>query len=71
MKVEIPFTVGAKRVLELSWDEARKLGHNYIGSEHLMLAILRENECVAYKVMQNLGVNFDEVQRRVMRLIGG
>ncbi len=71
VKVEIPFTVGAKRVLELSWDEARKLGHNYIGSEHFMLAVLREKECVAYKVMQNLGVNFEELEKRVILLIAG
>ena len=45
--VEIPFTPRAKRVLELSWDEARQLGHNYIGTEHLLLGLVREGEGVA------------------------
>ncbi len=45
--VEIPFTPRAKRVLELSWDEARQLGHNYIGTEHLLLGLIREGEGVA------------------------
>src|SRR5215813_2613275 len=42
--VEIPFTPRSKRVLELSWDEARQLGHNYIGTEHLLLGLIREGE---------------------------
>ena len=54
--VEIPFTPRAKRVLELSWDEARQLGHNYIGTEHLLLGLIREGEGVAARVLENLGV---------------
>ena len=53
--VEIPFTPRAKKVLELSWDEARQLGHNYIGTEHLLLGLIREGEGVAAKVLENLG----------------
>ena len=49
--VEIPFTPRAKRVLELSWDEARQLGHNYIGTEHLLLGLIREGEGVAARVL--------------------
>nr|KYP38047.1 hypothetical protein KK1_040720 [Cajanus cajan] len=54
--VEIPFTPRAKRVLELSLEEARQLGHNYIGSEHLLLGLLREGEGVAARVLENLGI---------------
>ena len=50
--VEIPFTPRAKRVLELSWDEARQLGHNYIGVEHLLLGLIREGEGVAARVIE-------------------
>uniref|UniRef100_A0A6N2LAN0 Clp R domain-containing protein n=1 Tax=Salix viminalis TaxID=40686 RepID=A0A6N2LAN0_SALVM len=55
--VEIPFTPRAKRVLELSLEEARQLGHNYIGSEHLLLGLLREGEGVAARVLENLGAD--------------
>src|SRR5208283_2453228 len=54
---DIPFTPRAKKVLELSIEEARLLGHNYIGSEHLLLGIIREDEGVAGKVIRNLGAN--------------
>jgi ATP-dependent Clp protease ATP-binding subunit ClpC len=52
--VEIPFTPRAKRVLELALEEARQLGHNYIGTEHLLLGLLREGEGVAARVLENL-----------------
>ncbi|KZV46212.1 hypothetical protein F511_24765 [Dorcoceras hygrometricum] len=55
--VEIPFTPRAKRVLELSLEEARQLGHNYIGSEHLLLGLLREGEGMAARVLENLGAD--------------
>ncbi|KAJ6829398.1 chaperone protein ClpC1, chloroplastic [Iris pallida] len=55
--VEIPFTPRAKRVLELSLEEARQLGHNYIGSEHLLLGLLREGEGVAARVLESLGAD--------------
>ena len=58
--VEIPFTPRAKRVLELSWDEARQLGHNYIGTEHLLLGLIREGEGVAARVLENLGVDLNK-----------
>lgn len=54
---EIPFTPRAKKVLELAIEEARLLGHNYIGSEHLLLGLIREDEGMAGKVMRNLGAN--------------
>ena len=53
--VKIPFISGGKRVLELSLEEARQLGHNYIGTEHLLLGLIREGERVAARVLENLG----------------
>lgn len=63
--VEIPFTPRAKRVLELSWDEARQLGHNYIGSEHLLLGIVREGDGVAARVLDKFGIDETSVRKRV------
>ncbi|KAJ9559559.1 hypothetical protein OSB04_004719 [Centaurea solstitialis] len=60
--VEIPFTPRAKRVLELSLEEARQLGHNYIGSEHLLLGLLREGEGVAARVLENLGADPNNIR---------
>ncbi|MEO5359657.1 MAG: ATP-dependent Clp protease ATP-binding subunit [Nitrospirota bacterium] len=54
---EIPFTPRAKKVLELSVEEARLLGHNYIGSEHLLLGLIREDEGIGGKILRNLGAN--------------
>ncbi len=54
---DIPFTPRAKKVLELAIEEARLLGHNYIGSEHLLLGIIREDEGIAGKILRNLGAN--------------
>ena len=68
--VEIPFTPRAKRVLELSWDEARQLGHNYIGTEHLLLGVIREGEGVAVRVLENLGVDLSRVRSSVIRMLG-
>jgi len=68
--VEIPFTPRAKRVLELSWDEARQLGHNYIGTEHLLLGLIREGEGVAARVLENLGVDLNKLRSNVIRMLG-
>ena len=68
--VEIPFTPRAKRVLELSWDEARQLGHNYIGTEHLLLGLTREGEGVAARVLENLGVDLNKIRSNVVKMLG-
>ncbi|YAI82894.1 MAG: ATP-dependent Clp protease ATP-binding subunit [cyanobacterium endosymbiont of Rhopalodia sterrenbergii] len=68
--VEIPFTPRAKRVLELSLEEARQLGHNYIGTEHLLLGLIREGEGVAARVLENLGVDLSKVRTQVIRQLG-
>ncbi|KAG4398260.1 hypothetical protein AAZX31_08G008500 [Glycine max] len=68
--VEIPFTSRAKRVLELSLEEARQLGHNYIGSEHLLLGLLREGEGVAARVLENLAADPNNIRAQVIRMVG-
>ena len=68
--VEIPFTPRAKRVLELSLEEARQLGHNYIGTEHLLLGLIREGEGVAARVLENLGIDLSKVRTQVIRMLG-
>ncbi len=67
---EIPFTSNAKRVLELSVDEARQMGHNYVGTEHLLLGLIREGEGVAAKVLMDMGVDRKKVREETMRLLG-
>jgi len=68
--VEIPFTPRAKRVLELSLEEARQLGHNYIGTEHLLLGLIREGEGVAARVLENLNIDLSKVRTQVIRMLG-
>jgi ATP-dependent Clp protease ATP-binding subunit ClpC len=68
--VEIPFTPRAKRVLELSLEEARQLGHNYIGTEHLLLGLIREGEGVAARVLENLDVDLSKVRSQIVRSLG-
>ena len=64
--VEIPFTPRAKRVLELSLEEAHQLGHNYIGTEHLLLATESEVESVALRVLKNYGVDVQKIRMHVI-----
>jgi ATP-dependent Clp protease ATP-binding subunit ClpC len=70
--VEIPFTPRAKRTLELSLEEARQLGHNYIGTEHLLLGLIAEGEGegVATRVLENLGVDLLKIRSQVIRSLG-
>jgi hypothetical protein len=64
---EVGLTPRAKRVIELSIDEARRLGHNYIGTEHLLLGLVREGEGIAAGVLESLGVNLDKLRHEVIR----
>nr|WP_207669712.1 ATP-dependent Clp protease ATP-binding subunit [Marinisporobacter balticus] len=64
------FTPRTKRVFELSFAEARRLGHNYIGTEHLLLGLIREGEGVAAKILIDSGVNFTKAREEVMKLLG-
>ncbi|MDD4909456.1 MAG: ATP-dependent Clp protease ATP-binding subunit [Candidatus Omnitrophica bacterium] len=67
---DIPFTPRAKKVLELAAEEARSMGHNYIGTEHILLGLIREGEGVASQVLMNLGLDFDRVRNEVISLLG-
>jgi ATP-dependent Clp protease ATP-binding subunit ClpC len=67
---DIPFTPRAKKALELAAEEARSLGHNYIGTEHLLLGLIREGEGIAYQVLLNLGMDLNNVRNEVMELLG-
>jgi ATP-dependent Clp protease ATP-binding subunit ClpC len=69
--VQIPFTPRAKKVVELALEEASNLGHNYIGTEHLLLALLREQEGIAAHVLLALGVRLEEVRDEVIEFLGG
>src|SRR3970040_543874 len=67
---DIPFTPRAKKVLELAIEEARLLGHNYVGTEHLLLGLIREGEGVAAQVLAELGVDRKRVREEVLKLLG-
>lgn len=67
---DLPFTPKAKKVMELATEEARALGHNYIGTEHLLLGLIREGEGVASQVLMNLGMELERVREEVMNLLG-
>ncbi|MBP9732955.1 MAG: ATP-dependent Clp protease ATP-binding subunit [Candidatus Omnitrophica bacterium] len=67
---DLPFTPKAKKVMELAMDEARALGHNYIGTEHLLLGLIREGEGVASQVFMNLGLDLERVRDEVIKLLG-
>jgi ATP-dependent Clp protease ATP-binding subunit ClpA len=68
---QVPFTPRAKRVLELGVEEAATLGHAYVGTEHLLLGLIREDEGVGAQVLRTLGAGIDRVRSEVMVLIGG
>ena len=67
---DIPFTPRAKKTLELAAEEARSLGHNYIGTEHILLGLIRDGEGVAYQVLINMGLDLDKVRNEVMGILG-
>ena len=67
---QLPFTPRAKKVLELSVEEAGNLGHNYIGTEHLLLGLIKENEGIAAKVLTNLSVKLEDVREEVLEFLG-
>ena len=63
-------TPRARMVVEFAMEEARNLNHNYVGTEHLLLALLRVPECVAAQVLMELGLNLDELRREVLGVLG-
>ena len=64
----VHYTPRAKKVIELSMDEARKLGHSYVGTEHILLGLIREGEGVAARVLNNLGVSLNKARQQVLQL---
>jgi len=66
----LPFTPRAKKVLELSLEEASQLGHNYIGTEHLLLGLIKESEGIAARVLTNLSVKLEDVREEVLEFLG-
>ncbi|UCZ53344.1 ATP-dependent protease ATP-binding subunit ClpC [Bacillus shivajii] len=67
---QVHYTPRAKKVIELSMDEARKLGHSYVGTEHVLLGLIREGEGVAARVLNNLGVSLNKARQQVLQLLG-
>ncbi|OCL27887.1 ATP-dependent Clp protease ATP-binding subunit ClpC [Orenia metallireducens] len=67
----LPFTPRTKKVLNLSLEEARRLGHNYIGTEHLLLGLLKEGEGIAARVLNEEGAEFNKIQSEIIKLLGG
>ena len=67
---EIAFTPRAKKVLELSVEEARRFNHSYIGTEHILLGLVKEGEGIAAKVLQDLKIDLEKIQAEVIRLLG-
>ncbi|MFW2107190.1 ATP-dependent protease ATP-binding subunit ClpC [Bacillus spizizenii] len=70
MSQTIHYTPRAKKVIELSMDEARKLGHSYVGTEHILLGLIREGEGVAARVLNNLGISLNKARQQVLQLLG-
>src|SRR5262245_17654687 len=67
---KLPQTPRAKKVIEYSMEEARNLNHNYVGTEHILLGLLREQEGVAAQVLVNMGLKLEEVREEVLNLLG-
>ncbi|MBF0484470.1 MAG: ATP-dependent Clp protease ATP-binding subunit [Candidatus Omnitrophica bacterium] len=67
---DIPFTPRSKKALELAAEEARALGHNYIGTEHLLLGLVKEGEGMAYRVLLSLGLDLGKLRNEIMELLG-
>jgi ATP-dependent Clp protease ATP-binding subunit ClpA len=67
--IEIPFTPRAKNVLSIAQEESHQLGHNYIGTEHLLLGLVRESEGVAAKVLERLNVDISEIRNQIIRML--
>src|SRR5919108_1810799 len=67
---DLPYTSRAKKVLELAMSEARELNHSYVGTEHLLLGLLREEKGIAAQVLTDIGVNLDTARQETLRILG-
>lgn len=70
VSVEIPFTPRAKRLIEYAWEESEELAHDYIGTEHLLLGLIRENEGVGIRVLENIGIDSNLLKEEVLKHVG-
>lgn len=70
LTVELPFTDEAKRTLEKSWDIAESQGKDYIGAEHLLLAIVRKKDCDAHNILEALGANLETLEEQIKKHCG-
>lgn len=68
---EIAFTARARKVFELAWEESQMMGHNYVGTEHLLLGLLREGGGIAATVMKKLGMDIDVLREEIITLLSG
>lgn len=68
---EIAFTAQARKVFELAWEESQMMGHNYVGTEHLLLGLLREGGGIAATVLKKMGVTMENLREEIMTLLGG
>ena len=68
---DLPYTSRAKRVLELSMTEARELNHSYVGTEHLLMGLIREERGIAAQILASLGVTADKTRAEIIRLLAG
>jgi ATP-dependent Clp protease ATP-binding subunit ClpC len=69
VSVEIPFTEGTKGVFERSFAESQRLGKDYVATEHILLGIIRKKQCVAIKVLEELGVSLEELEKNIIQLV--
>lgn len=68
---DIPLATSGKSVIEYTKQESQALGHNYIGSEHILLGLLHESDSIPYKVLDSFGINLENAREEVVRLLGG
>lgn len=68
---DIPFTSNAKKILEYAVEEARSMGHNYIGTEHLLLGLLREKSGIGHRILSSFNITFEEVREHILHLVQG
>ena len=67
---DLPLTTGAKKVIEYAVEDAQKLGHSYVGTEHLLLGLLREEEGIAARILSNLNVDINKVREEILNELG-
>lgn len=67
---KLPQTAHAKKAIENAWEEAQLLNHNYVGTEHLLLGLLRVEECLAIKILEDRGLKIKDIRDEVLNILG-